>query len=173
MSPGFAVRLQSMRRALTTVIMPAIDPSNQIAQEQAALMVGHIAMLSTQWERMDDYARLCLADIVDLAGRLEAKGGPATQAAADALTALSQSRPKSAETAFLEISAAIENLVRAVDVDGDPGFRATLHREVLLGGNRQAARDRAWFIACGFDVNAGELTSIETLLGEGEAIGRG
>jgi hypothetical protein len=152
MNPGFAVRLHSMQRALTTMIMPAIDPNNQIAQEQAALLCAHLGMLTTQWDHMDEYARLCLADLVEVARRLEAKGGSATLASGDALTAALQSPP------------------RAADLDGDAVFRAALHREVLLHGNRQAARDRSWFIQCGFDVNAGELPSIDRLLVESETM---
>ncbi len=173
MNPGFAVRLHSMRRALTTMIMPAIDPNNQIAQEQAALLSAHLGMLMTQWGHMDEYARLCLADLVEVARRLEAKGGSATLAAGDALTAGLQSPPRRAEAAFHAISAALEELVRAADLDGDAVFRAALHRAVLLHGNRQAARDRSWFIQCGFDVNAGELTSIDRLLVETETMTNG
>lgn len=169
MNPGFAVRLQSMRRALTTVITPAIDPTNLLAREQAALMAGHIAMMEMQWERIDAYARLCLEDLTTVAGRLNPEGGAETRAAADALSALLRNPPSRAERAYGDIGAALEDLVRAVDKDGDPAFRAHLHREVLLNGNRQAARDRAWFIACGFDVNAAELPSIDALLGEAKA----
>lgn len=166
MSPGFAVRLQSMRRALTTVIMPAIDPANQIAQEQAALMVAHIGMFEMQWERLDDYARLCRDDLIELVGRLDARGGAMTEAAAAELATMRHGPPHRAEAAYQALSAGLEALVRAADVDGEADFRATLRREVLLHGNRQAARDRAWFIACGFDVNAAELASIDELLGE-------
>lgn len=164
MNPGFEVRLSSMRRALVTVIMPAIDPDNQLAQEQAALMLAHIGMLEAQWDKLEDYARLCVHDLVEVSGRIDAAGGAETLAAAAALATLAETPPARGEVAYRALSEALEELVRAVDRDGDADFRRTLHREVLLHGNRQATRDRVWFAACGFDVNTADLPSIEELI---------
>ena len=166
MNPGFDLRLKSMRRALTTVIMPALEAGNQLAQEQAALMVAHLDMIASQWDKVDAFARLCLEDAVAVAGRLHAVGGPATQAAMDTVRASVSAIHAGPEAAYNSVSAALEALVRAVDIDGDADFRRTLHRELLLHGNRQAGRDRAWFAACGFDVNAAELPSIDELVGQ-------
>ncbi len=168
MNPGFEVRLSSMRRALTTVIMPAIDPGNPLAQEQAGLMLAHIGMLEAQWDKLEDYARLCVQDLIEVSGRINAAGGPETLAAAAGLAALAGKPPVRGEVAYRALSEALEGLVRAVDRDGDADFRRALHREVLLHGNRQATRDRVWFAACGFDVNTADLPSIETLIGRGD-----
>ena len=81
MNPSFDLRFQSMRRAMTTVIMPALDPANQLAQEQAALMIAHLDMMTTQWSRVDAFARLCLADLVAVVTKLDPMGGAATNAA--------------------------------------------------------------------------------------------
>ena len=165
MNPGFDVRLTSMHRAMATVIIPAIDPENQLAIEQAALMLGHIGILAAQWDKVDDYSRLCLGDILAVARALRAGGGPATTEAAVQLQGLAQSPASRAEHAYQAIAGALEALVRAADVDGDEAFRRTLHQQVLLHANRQAARDRAWFVACGFDVNTKDLPSLDELVG--------
>lgn len=168
MNPGFDVRLSSMKRALGTVIIPAIDPDNHLAQEQAALMLAHIGMLEAQWDKLDEYARLCVQDLVALTGRLAVAGGAETLAAATTLQSLAHRPSVRKEQAYRDLSGALEDLVRAVDRDGDRDFRRALHREVLLHGNRQAARDRVWFAACGFDVNTAELPSIEAMIGRGD-----
>ena len=173
MNPGFDLRLKSMRRALTTVILPALDSGNQLAQEQAALMIAHLDMMATQWSRTDAYARLCLDDALTLVGQLDASGGPATQDAMDTLRASVGDIHDGPEAAYHRISGGLEALVRAVDVDGDADFRRRLHRALLLYGNRQAGRDRSWFAACGFDVNAAELPSIDELIGREAHAGHG
>lgn len=164
MNPDFDLRLKSMRRALTAVIMPAIERDNQLAQEQAALLVAHLDMIAVQWSRVDAYALLCRDALAELVARIDVSGGPETMAAGKRLSDLAKDRSLAPSPAFHAMSAALEDLVRAVDRDGDAGFRAALHRDVLLYGRDQAARDRAWFVQCGFDVNAGELADIDTIL---------
>lgn len=165
MTPDFDLRFKSMRRALTTVIIPAIEGDNQLAQEQAALLVAHLDMMAVQWSRADAYARLCRTELAQLVGRLDVAGGPETIAAGSRLLALAEDRRLAPAAGFHAMSAALEELVRAADRDGDGGFRAELHREVLLHGREQAARDRSWFVQCGFDVNAGELADIDVIIG--------
>ena len=165
MNPGFDVRLTSMHRAMATIIIPAIDPENQLAKEQAALMLGHIAILAAQWDKVDDYSRLCLGDILEVARGLTARGGTATSEAASHLQSLAKNPDGRAEQAYHAIGGALEALVRAADIDGDEAFRRVLHKQVLLHANRQAARDRAWYVACGFDVNTADLPSLDELVG--------
>ena len=167
MIPGFAIRLDSMSRALSSVIMPAIDPENRLAQEQAALLLGQLAMMSGQWDKVERYTQLCHTDLTSTAKALKPEGGAATAAAGEELSNRIAAAQAPSEESFREVSAALEKLVHAVDEDGNDAFRRHLHRDVLEFGKRQAFRDRAWFIACGFDVNAGELSPIEDLIRAG------
>jgi len=164
MIPEFDLRLDSMLRAMTTVVLPAIDPGNNLAREQASLVTAHIAMMMQQWDKLDAYARLCLDDLGRVVESLEVRGGSLTRGAAADLEALNSSESPPNNQSYRKTMAALENLVRAVEVDGDPGFRRQLHRDVLLFGNRQAERDRAWFAMSGFDVNAKDRPTIEELL---------
>lgn len=163
MSPEFDLRLDSMHRAMTNVVLPAIDPADSLAVEQASLVVAHLSMMMQQWDRIGDYARLCLQDLCAVVARLEPLGGPITVAAAAELTATMKASTASPNQGFRNGMAALEELVRAAEADGDPAFRTNLRREVLLHANRQATRDRAWFAASGFDVNVGQLPAIEQL----------
>lgn len=164
MSPEFDLRLDSMRRAMTNVVLPAIDPTDSLAIEQASLVVAHLTMMMQQWDKVDAYARLCLDDIRALTGALQTAGGAQTIAAAAALRDAVDTADGSPGKIFRRAMAALEALVRAAEIDADPAFRRHLHREVLLHGNRQAARDRVWFAASGFDVNVSRLPTIEELL---------
>lgn len=166
MIPGFAIRIDSMTRALNSVIMPAIDPENRLAQEQAALLMAQLSMMSTQWDKVAGYARLSCSELNAMAQRLKPEGGPVTIAAADELSAILRQDSPPGEDAYRNVSAAVEKLVHAVDEDGTEAFRKRLHREVLEHGKRQALHDRAWFVACGFDVNASELPKIEDLISD-------
>ena len=164
MIPEFDLRLDSMLRAMTTIVLPAIDPANNLAREQASLVVAQIAMMQQQWDKLDAYARLCISDIERVIAALEIRGGPVTEAAGADLDALDFSARFPPNQIYRKAMAALENLVRAVEVDGDTAFRRALHRAVLLFGNRQAERDRAWFAMSGFDVNAKDRPTIEELL---------
>lgn len=48
MIPSTELRLQTMMRAMTESILPALDPKDSLAQEQAGLMMGHINALLQQ-----------------------------------------------------------------------------------------------------------------------------
>ncbi len=163
MSPDFDLRLDSMRRAMTNVVLPAIDPADSLALEQAALVVAHLSIMLQQWDRIGDYARLCLEDLRAVSALIEPRGGPRTAAAAADLAAAMEAPAASPNQDFRIGMAALEELVRAAEADGDAAFRAALRREVLLHANRQAVRDRTWFAASGFDVNAAQLLTIQQL----------
>ena len=70
MTPDIDVRLQSVIKAIEQVILPALDPHNPLAREQAALAIGHLHMIRGQLPYMADYMAICLADIVKLGGDL-------------------------------------------------------------------------------------------------------
>ena len=166
MSPDFDLRLDSMRRAMTNVVLPAIDPADSLAIEQASLVVAHLSMMLQQWDRIGDYARLCVAELGAVVARLDPRGGPLTLAAANELCATMAAPAASPNKAFRNAMAALEELVRAAEVDGDRAFRTDLRREVLLHANHQATRDRTWVAASGFDVNVGQLPTIEQLFSQ-------
>ena len=48
MNPSIDLRIRSMLRALQETVIPALDPSDALAREQAGLLVGHLHALSIQ-----------------------------------------------------------------------------------------------------------------------------
>lgn len=171
MIPGIELRLDSMRRAVAEVILPAIDPTNSLAVEQAMLLLGHIGLLIDQAGKADVYARLCFADLAKMASGIKANGGPVTQAAAVALSTAIGASTGMGDADYRSGTRALETLIRAADVDAEASFRLALRKQVLAFGKRQATRDRSWFAASGFDPDAASLPSIETMLrAEREAV---
>lgn len=147
MNPSIELRIRTMQRALTEVVLPAIDPANALAQEQARLLLGHLHALAQQYR---DAPRLEVVDAAHLARlartlRASAAGGPHTRAARDALAALIDADDGA------DLGMAVEALLVASGVDGDADFRAETTRLTLDHAREAARRGRAWFLPMGFD----------------------
>ena len=194
MTPDVGTRLDTIARALTEVIIPALPPHEVLALEQAALCVGHLGLLVEQHRHLADYEAVCLAEMASLTEGLlaAASGGPATTAAAGALRAEADrvgapleagegpsvvpgaaaagpgGVPGPAASAAHQrrnaLAGAVDELIRAAGRDGDPEFRAATRRLVLAHGKRQSDRDRAWFRACGMDPDRASLPGIPEML---------
>jgi hypothetical protein len=165
-TPSIDIRLASMIRAMTDVIGPAIEPANNLAREQAALMVGQLHMIAAQWRRVSPYARTCLADLRETAAGFDVQGGPTTRDASSKLAMTLAEDWPDPEVQYLAASRALEEMVRAVAEDGTPPFAKSFEQNALQFGLRQARRDRAWFAMSGFDIDADELPSLPELVGE-------
>lgn len=155
-----------MLRAMQDVVSPAIDPSNSLAREQAALVIGQLRLLAVQWSRAEEYAGVCLEDLEQSLEGLEPSGGGETARAFEDLTLTSGTRTEHRiEDHYKAVMRAADNLVRAADVDGTAGFRSALRNRLLGFSKRQAVRDRSWFALSGFDLRPEELSPIDELIG--------
>ena len=155
MTPSAADRISTMMRALAEVVLPAIDPANSLAVEQARLVLGHLAVLSGQGDeaRLD---ALELASEQDLARQLLAlpAGGPLSVAAcADLSTHLAQSTDGTlaASTRRTALRRSLEALMRAAYDDGSESLRAASWNLGLAHARAQADRARVWYAAAGFE----------------------
>lgn len=164
MKPSVELRLRTMMRAMSETVLPAVDPANSLAQEQARLMLGHLNALlqhhagEGELERRDDRASRALATALLDAG----DGGPATAQARDAL------RAALADTDGDALAHAIERLVVAIGVDGEADLHAASTRLVLAHARAQTTTGRAWFKPMGFDPRPDELPDPTELLEEPE-----
>jgi hypothetical protein len=160
MNPSIELRLKTMMRAVTEVILPAVDPNNSLAQEQTRLLLGHLHALLLQHAHAAELGALTRADAEALARQLlaQAAGGARTLAAADRLRTALASDESSA------LNHAVEDLLIASGEDGDPMFVANSTRLVLNYSRAQALHGRAWFKAMGFDSTPGSLPDVPTLI---------
>ena len=166
MIPDIELRLDSVRRALTEVILPAIDAGNSLAIEQTMLAIGHIGMIIGQADNVANYVAICFADLAETMADLPPAAGPKTATAAEALAAALPMPEQAADcrAAYRTATAALEHLIRTADGEGDTAFRRELHQRVLAFTKRQSRRERSWFGASGFDPDARTLPSIAEMI---------
>jgi hypothetical protein len=169
MTPSIEVRLESVLHGLRDAIIPAINPSEALAVEQAGLILAQLSMLVRQMPYADRYYRLCRDDARASAAVIvrEPAGGSRSLAAADKLTLFLTGADVDVPHAdYLALAGGIANLTSAAAEDAEPEWRARVHREVLAFSSRQNRRERVWFMDAGFDPNPGELPSLAELCGE-------
>jgi hypothetical protein len=133
-----------MMRSMTESILPALDPADSLAQEQAKLMMGHIHALMEQQGHEHTVLAHEQQHLATLAEHLVAiaEGGEQTQAA------LAQVNAGLAEGDSQQLSLATEALVAATDAS--PSFKQQAWLMVLEYGSAAAARGKAWFEPMGF-----------------------
>jgi hypothetical protein len=169
MMPSIELRLQTMTKALQEVILPAIAEGNDLAREQAQLLLAHLGLLGQHWRHAQRYDQMTLDAIKALATQLltAAAGGAATmQAAADLRVCLQHLNEKNADAAHQRamLAAAIDSLVSASGKDGERTFRDCLFDAIVEHGAQQTARDRVWFAASGMDPESAAFASIDEML---------
>ena len=172
-----AIQLQSIMKSMKDNVLPAIDPSNKLAVEQAKLILG---MLNIMFQRMDleyRYDRDELERALGFAALLQrqAKGGPDIEAAqqdlalAAALSAdvLDRARAEPSELvdAIKTLRARAGALVQAVCAEGDPESKGAVRDGVLANAKEQLLRERSWLIMQGWEVDPSEVPPVENLIG--------
>lgn len=169
MMPSIELRLQTMTKALQEVILPAIAEGNDLAREQAQLVLAHLGLLGQHWRHAQRYDQMTLDAIKALAAQLltAATGGAATlQAAADLGECMQNLHGSAGQAAHQRalLAAAIDKLVSASGMDGESTFRANLFDAIVEHGAQQTARDRVWFAASGMDPESAAFVSIDEML---------
>ncbi|MBL6749512.1 MAG: hypothetical protein ISP90_03285 [Nevskia sp.] len=173
MRPAF--QLQTVIKAMTDVVLPAVDPANKLAQEQAQLVVGMLSLLLQRLPLQYRYDRDELQRYLQLARELSAvRGGAQTQAALADLSAgaaagagvlqRAAADPAELEAAVLELRAKVGELIGAANADGEPASLPGLQRSVLAAAKVQTARERAWLAPTGFEADPKSITPIERQL---------
>lgn len=156
MNPSVKDRLGSVVRALNGVVLPALPKEASLAQEQVMLAMGHIQIILAQMDAAPAFLADEAADLQTMGQCVAdaAKGGPKTQAATTALSAvLAGSHHAAPEARTTAIQIAIDNVLLALAEDGDPPARAAINAAVLEQGAVRADKDRRWFAAMGFDID--------------------
>jgi hypothetical protein len=170
-----ALQLKSAIRALTDVVLPAIDPGNKLAQEQARLTIGmlHLALqrlpLAFRYD-LDELSRL-----LDLAAALSDHAGAHPQAQeiarelapliaqGKAVRARALADPAELQASSLALRERIGPLVTALTQDRSGPDLKPVSTLVMEHAKAQLLRDRAWLAPQGWEP-AGSLPDIETLL---------
>lgn len=170
------LQLQAMIKAMTEVVLPAVDPDNELACEQAQLVLGMLHLLAVRlpWQFHYDIDELERALKLSVTILDRGSGGPETRSALEALEgsaargravlAGAKASPEDLESAILEVRQQTASLLQALWTDGERGCRETVGRAVVEASREQIERERAWFAPQGWDTEADAPVPLETLL---------
>jgi len=179
MGPDFAANVGSAIRSMEQTVIPAVDPQNSAAQEQAYLVLYHLRLfadqhkhlLSFRLQEIRDFHALTSA-LVEKAHAKDVELGEAGDAAAVALSASAQylelrvPRYDDLAAAAQALREAADRLVVNLrDQGGSDLLKSVGADELLLAvSGRDEARARAWVKALGMDPSPGEIPPLAELM---------
>jgi hypothetical protein len=170
------MKIQTAMKAMTDVVLPAVDPNNKMAQEQARLVVGMLNLLAETLPLAYRYDLDELERSVQLANTLRQQtGGIASGAESFAsLTASAEAgqdvleraraEPVELENAVFDLRAKIGALITSTYGKADASLRHDLTAAVLTTVKEQLVRERVWVLSQGWEPDPASLPSIETLI---------
>jgi hypothetical protein len=172
--PEFQIR--TMIKAMTDVVLPAVDPENKLAREQAGLVVVMLRFLAERLPLAARYDRCELTRAVKLSARLGAhsRGGARTElaarqlredaAAAGELLARAGADPAELESAVRVMRSAVAAFVQSVYEDGEKGCKLEVRRLVLEAAKEDLLHERAWVLPQGWELDPAAIPPIESLI---------
>ena len=176
MVPDFALRIHAMIRSLREVVLPALPNDEMLAIDQANILVGYLGIMAEQHDRVFEYLLVELAEYAELlsamvedahgAQSIEDALAKARAALGMAAPILQMSIPRQGELSALvrSLKESADELLLAARRDGTPAYRQASAQRVMQQAERQIMRERAWFRASGFELDASQLPSIGDVL---------
>jgi hypothetical protein len=177
--PGFQIK--TVIKAMTDVILPAVDPANKLALEQGQLVIGMLTLVMQSLPLLYRYDKDELSRFLTLAETLQS-GTSDAAAMADVRRALAESaangaevlaralaEPSELETANLDLREKIGALVTAIYADSDAASHAVkqINSAVLAHAKDQLLRERAYVLMQGWEADPKSVPALETLIGTG------
>jgi len=172
-----AIQIQSVVKAMSDVILPALDPANPLAQEQARLCIGHLSVIAARLSLQYRYDCDELGRLLALARSVQQLPG-ADALAPRSLTSVADGARRG-EDVLARARAEPGELVEAVQAlraltsqllqeafENDPSGRVSdeLQRLVMDASREQLLRERAWLKVQGWEPDPDGIPAIETLL---------
>lgn len=170
------IQIKSMIKAMTDVVLPAVDPINQLAVEQTRLVIGMLSLMAKQLpiqfqfdrdelQRLLGFTEPLLADEArepGYAGALQRLAE--THRAGAAVLARCLVDPATLLNAVHELRAATSDLVAAVPATDDRGLIERVERAVMELSKEQLLRDRSLLLPQGWELDPDAIPAIESLL---------
>jgi len=173
MLPGITNRLNALVKAVDAIILPAVDPSADLAKEQAGLTVAHLKVLLEQWDKAYVYEVGNYVELRRLAEKITsvAEGEGQTDSTCEVLAKLLADSPTELPFGSESLSQqarilgdAIDELLYAAHEDGTTAFKDQLEQIMVGYGEKQTMRQRVWFKCTGLEQSASDLESVDTML---------
>ncbi len=161
------------------VILPAIDPEAQLAQEQAYLITVYLRILADQHDKQHAFRLQEIGEFHALVGHLleleDGKGDTGeTRASARRLLEETRRLLDVSVPDYSILAARARNLREVADRlvaelianGGTSGpVAAAAARLLVAQAENESIRERAWYLKLGVDPNAAELPPLRTVLG--------
>lgn len=174
-----ALQIQTVIKAMSDVVLPAVDPNNKLAQEQARLAIGMLNLVAQRLPLTFRYDRDELARFLALANELQAQAkdlpGAAealknlettTDVGADVLDR-ARAEPSELERANFALRDQIGALITALYAANGTAKLKHISSIVTAHAKEQLLRERSWLIGQGWEADPKSIPAIETLIGEG------
>jgi hypothetical protein len=171
------IQIQSILKAMTDVVLPALDPANPLAQEQARLCMGLLSVMAGQLPLQyrydcDELARLlslakCLQQLPEVAQLAPQALRALTQRtqSGDDVRARARAEPDEVLQAVRALREATGNMVQEAFGNDPPGHKTVeLQRAVMAASQAQLLRERSWLLGQGWEAEPAAIPAIETLL---------
>ncbi len=161
------IQLKTAIRALTEVVMPAVDPDNALAVEQLQVVLGTLQLMAARLPLRFRYDCDELARLLELGHALGDKDESAlTKASNNAAQVLAraQAGPDEVLGAIRALRVLSGALITEVYRDGDETQRKRVTQLVLAHADEQLLRERAWVAPQGWEIQPESLPAIEELL---------
>lgn len=175
------IQITSMLKALTDVVIPAIDPINKLAIEQAQLVVGMLRLMASQLPvqfkfdcdelaRLAAFSRALAATDSDDSGIRSAITQLETSVdAALSLLELYALDPAEVVANLRSLKSAVGSLVTAAAASNDADAQLRIEKIILMMSTEQLLRDRSLMKLQGFEPDPAALPDITQLLAEESA----
>ena len=158
------IQIQVILKALTDVILPAVDQDNKLAQEQTRLAIGTLQLVAKRLPIAYRYDRDELNRYVglsrDLIAQVGKKAGGTVVGGLEALAAhgadvldRARAEPAEMEKAIFDLRATVGELIEAVHTSGDPAAQAALRKLVLAAAKPELERERAAVVDMGWETD--------------------
>lgn len=173
-----AFQIPALIKSLTDVVLPAIDPANKLAQEQAQLIVGTLHLMAQRMPLQYRYDRHELGSFVALADELAGHGAAIPEVAAAlasladgaaggrALLARAGVEPAELEASNQALREQIGAVITAAATAADSPALKAVNRAVLAHSKDLLLRERSWLAMQGWEgKDPAHLPAAETLIG--------
>lgn len=170
-------QIPTLIKALTEVVLPAVDPANKLAIEQGQLIVGMLHLIAQRLPLQARYDRHELQDFLSFAERLTGQAASlpeAREALAGLAPSVEQGRatlaiagadPADVRAAILALRTATGAVVSATAVATDRAAVQAISATVMQHAEGLLRRERAYIAMQGWEGPNAGLPALETLIG--------
>ena len=170
------IQIRAMIKAMVDVVLPAVDPEQKMAQEQARLVIGTLGLIASRLpvayrfdrDQLDRYVSLS-RELVAL-DKANGEGGQAVskleslaERGADVLSR-ARAEPSELESTVFDLRAEVSSLLQTLHKSSSPEKWNKVNKLILDASKTELDRERALVVAMGFEPKPGSIPPIESLL---------